>query len=138
MANYETVKDGIIVRLKALGYKLSSQIINFENASAYEYGNTFILKCLTGENVENTIVDRFDDAQEWQILIAFDRSEQNEIAQYDKTHRKKDAIIKDLDKPTNWTSFVKILKYNRWEVIETPNYYVLDIRLSIIDVYVHG
>lgn len=135
MANFETVKAGIITLLKNKGYRASSQLIDFENASANEYGNTFILKCLTGENQENTIIDRFDDLQEWQVLIAFDRSEHSDIIQYDKVHREKDAIIKYLDNPTNWTSFVKVLKYSRWEIVETSNYYVLDIRLSIIDIY---
>ena len=71
-------------------------------------------------------------------MIAFVHTEHSDIVQYDKAHREKDAIIKDLDKPANWTSFVKILKYKSWEIIETPNYYVLDIRLSIIDEYIHG
>lgn len=138
MANYQTVKDGIAGRLNAFGYIESSQVADFKNAPANEYGNRYILKCLSGENKEDTIIDRFYDAQEWQILIAFARSEQNDITQYDVAHRAKDAIIKDLDKPANWASFVKILKYKSWEVTETPNYYVLDIRLQILDQYIYG
>lgn len=138
MANYDTLKSGIAGRLNSLGYIESSQPIDFKNASANEYGNRYILKCLSGENQNNTIIDRFDDKQEWQILIAFVRSEQNDIISLDAVHRAKDLIIKDLDKPSNWESFVKILKYNKWEVIDFPNYYVLDIRLSILDIYIHG
>ena len=138
MANFDTVKSGIVGLLNALGYRESSQNVDFKNAPANEYGNTFILKPLTGENQNNTIIDRFDDEQEWQILIAFARSEQNDISNLDAAHRAKDAIIKSLDKPANWQSFVKILKYNKWSVVETPNYFIMDIRLSILDLYVHG
>ena len=138
MANYQTVKDGIAARLNALGYLESSQAADFKNAPANEYSSRYILKCLSGENQNNTIIDRFDDKQEWQIQIAFARSEQNDIIVLDAVHRAKDSIIKDLDKPANWTSFVKILKYEKWEVIEAPNYYILDIRLNILDQYIHG
>ena len=135
---YDTVKAGIAGRLNALGYVESSQSVDFKNAPVNEYGNRYILKCLSGENQNNTIIDRFDDKQEWQVLIAFIRSEQNDIISLDAVHRAKDIIIKDLDKPANWTSFVKILKYDSWEVVETNNYFVLDIRLEILDLYIHG
>lgn len=138
MANYDTVKAGIVGRLNALGYLESSQSVDFKNAPANEYGNRYILKCLSGENQNNTIIDRFDDKQEWQVQIAFTRSEQNDIISLDAVHRAKDLIIKDLDKPDNWTSFVKMLEYKSWEVIETPNYFILDIRLNILDQYIHG
>ncbi len=137
MANFDTVKAGIVTRLNGLGYLESSQSIDFKNASANEYGNRFILKCLSGENQEDTINDRFYDGQEWQILVAFVRSEQNDIVSLDAVHRAKDIIIKDLDKPANWESFVKLLKYNKWTVIEFANYYVLDIRLYILDQYIY-
>ena len=137
MANYDTIKSGIKGRLNTLGYLESSQSIDFKNASTNEYNNRYILKCLSGENQEDTIIDRFYDAQEWQILIAFERSELNDIVKYDVAHRAKDAIIKDLDKPANWASFAKMLKYKSWEIIDTPNYYVVDIRLSILDTYTY-
>src|SRR3990167_8358766 len=111
--SYDTVKSGIAGRLNALGYVESSQAVDFKNASANEYGNRYILKCLSGEN-------------------------QNNIISLDAAHRAKDIIIKDLDKPSNWTSFVKILKYDSWKVIEIDNYFVLDIRLEILDLYIHG
>ena len=138
MANYLTVKAGIVTRLNALGYSESSDITDFKNAPANEYGNTYILKCLSGENQNNTIIDRFDDEQEWQIQIAFIRSEQSEVVQYDSMQIAKDAIIKDIDKPANWEGTVKIQKYSKWSVIETPSYFILDIRLSIMDEYIHG
>lgn len=137
MANFDTVKQGIVGRLNGLGYQESSQSVDFKNASANEYGMRYILKCLSGENKEDTINDRFYDGQEWQIQIAFVRSEQNDIVSLDAVHRAKDIIIKDLDKPANWESFVKLLKYNKWTIIEFTNYYVLDIRLHILDQYIY-
>ena len=136
--NYDTVKAGIASLLNGLGYYESSQIVDFKNAPALEYGNRYILKCLSGENENDIIIDRFDDRQEWQVLIAFARSEQNDISNYDEAQRAKDNIIKIIDKPANWVSFVKMLKYKGWEIIETPNYFVVDIRLSILDLYIHG
>lgn len=138
MANYDTVRDGIVGRLHALGYVESAQSIDFKNAPVSEYSCNFILKCLSGENLNDQIIDRFDDKQEWQIQIAFTRSGQNDKEQYNATQRAKDAIIKDLDKPANWQSFVKILKYKRWEILEFNNYFVLDIRLDVLDEYNHG
>lgn len=137
MANFDTVKNGIVARLNALGYLESSQSVDFKNAPANEYSNRYILKCLSGENKEGTIVDRFYDAQEWQIQIAFIRSEQNDVVSLDALHRAKDLILLDLDDPANWTSFVKMLKYKNWAVTETPNYYILDIRLSVLDIYIY-
>ena len=136
--SYDLVKAGIAARLNALGYVESSQAIDFKDAPANEYSYRYILKCVTGENKENTIIDRFDDEQDWNIQVAFSRSENNDIVQYDALHRAKDLIIKDLDKPANWVSFVKMLKYEKWEVIETPNYFVISIRLKILDQYIHG
>ena len=138
MANYDTLKAGFASLLNALGLYESSKIVDFTNAPASEYGNRYILKCLEGENIENTIIDRFEDQQIWQILIAFDRSEHNDIIKYDEANRAKDAIIKAFDKPSNWSSFVKICKYNSWAVIDTPNYFVIDIRLLVVDEYNHG
>ena len=138
MANYETIKALIATRLKTFGYTESSQVVDFKNAPVNEYNNCYIIKALTGENQNNTILDRFDDAQEWQILIAFERSENSDIVQYDAMHRAKDAIIKDLDKPANWEGSVKLLKYNKWSITEFPNYYVLDVRLTVLDLYIHS
>jgi hypothetical protein len=138
MANYDTIKAGIAARLKALGYVESAKATDFKSAPANEFGNRYILKPLSGENLNDLIIDRFDDKQEWQIQIAFTRGEQNDIVSLDAVHRAKDAIIKSLDNPANWESFVKLMKYEKWSVVETPNYYVLDIRLSILDLYIHG
>jgi hypothetical protein len=31
----------------------------------------------------------------------------------------------------------KILKYKSWDVTETPNYYVLDVKLNVLDQYIY-
>lgn len=138
MANYDTVKAGIAGILNSLGLLESSDAVDFVNAPATEYGNRYILKALSGENQNNTIIDRFDDKQEWQILVAFSRNEQSDIIQLDAAHRQKDIILKAIDKPSNWTSFVKIMQYEKWGIIETKNYFVIDIRVSIMDLYIHN
>jgi hypothetical protein len=134
---FDIVKSGIATRLNALGYTESSQAVDFKQAPAGEYGNTYIIKSLAGENKEGTIVDRFYDEQEWQVLIAFERSSQNDIVQLDELHRAKDALIKDIDKPANWTGVAQLLKYKSWQVIEFPNYFVLDTRILILDQFIY-
>jgi len=131
--SYDTIKNGIAARLNGLGYTESSQITDFKNASVNEYGNRYILKCLSGEQTEDNIIDRLTDIQDWQILVAFARSEQNDVVNFDMALRAKDAIIKDIDKPANWSGICLILKYQKWSLIETPNYFIVDIRLSIKD-----
>jgi len=135
---FDTIKNGIVTRLQGLGYSESLEAVDFKNAPSNEYGNTFILKPLTGvmDNDESeTLIDRFYDVQEWQAQIAFNRSTQNDVINRDDLHRKKDLILKDLDNPANWSSFARILKYKSWEVAEFPNYFVLTIKLKIVDTY---
>jgi hypothetical protein len=134
---YDTVKNVIATRLNSSGITESSQAVDFKNAPSNEYANRYILKCLTGENQNNTIIDSFYDQQEWEIQVAFARSEQNDIISLDAVHRAKDIIIKDLDNPAHWENSVKMLKYKKWEVTETPNYYVLSIKLDIWDIYTY-
>jgi len=137
---YDTVKTGIANLLKGLAYQESEEAFDFTDASSNEYGNTFILNCLSGEMDEQdseTIVDRFYDIQDWQIQIAFDKSANTDIINRDDLHRKKDIILKKLDKPTNWSSFVRVLKYNAWNLQETDNYFLLTINLKIVDTYIY-
>ena len=135
--SFDTVYAGIVGRLNALGYAESSDVTDFKNASSEEYGNTFILKCVSGEMGLENKSNGFDDAQEWQVRIAFKRNDQSEVIALQETHRKKDAILADLDNPVRWESFVKMLKYKSWTVIETPNYFILDVRLHVLDTYTY-
>jgi len=137
---YDTVKVGIANLLKGLGYQESEEASNFADASSNEYGNTFILNCLSGamdEEDSETIVDQFYDVQEWQAQIAFDKSANSDVINRDDMHRKKDTILTTLDKPINWSSFVRILKYNTWNIQATENYYLLTINLKIVDTYIY-
>jgi hypothetical protein len=134
---FDTVKDGLVGLLKALGYAESKEAIDFKNASPNEYGNTFILKALSGELSKETLVNRIYDIQEWQVQIAFEKSSQDDVICGEIIHRKKDTILPYLDNPANWTSFVRTCKYKSWNVLEFPNYLVLDIRLRIVDTYTY-
>ena len=131
---YDTIKNGIATRLNGLGYKESKVPFDFENASSREYDKSFILNCMSGvldEENSETIIDRIYDFQTWDIQIAFNKSAQNDIINRDQMHRKKDAIIKDLDNPSNWSSFARILKYKSWEVTERDNYYLLTMGIEV-------
>jgi len=137
---YDTVKTGVANLLKGMSYQESKEAFDFTDASSNEYGNTFILNCLSGamdEQDSETIVDRFYDIQDWQIQIAFDKSANSDIINRDDLHRKKDTILKTLDKPINWSSFVRVLKYNTWNLQETDNYFLLTINLKIVDTYIY-
>ena len=137
---YDDVKTGIANLLKGLGYSESKEAFNFTDASSREYGKTFIINSLSGvmdDDDSETIVDRFYDIQDWQIQIAFDKSTHNDIINRDDMHRKKDTILKTLDKPINWSSFVRILKYNAWNIEETDNYFLLTVNLKIVDTYIY-
>jgi 2,3-bisphosphoglycerate-independent phosphoglycerate mutase len=134
---FDTVKAGIATRLNTLGYTESSEAIDFKNAPANEYENRYIIKCLSGEQGIENVVDRFYDNQEWQVLIAFKKSENNDIMQIDALHRLKDLLLADLDDPANWYGIAKILKYKSWTITEASNYFVLDVKLSVLDQYIY-
>jgi len=139
--SYDTVKNGIAGLLTELGYQESDEVVNFENASEHEYGNKFILTAQAGvmdEENSETIVDRFYDIQDWQIQIAFERSSNTDVINRDDLHRKRDTLLAKLDKPANWTSFVRVLKYKSWEVVEEKNYFILVVDLKVVDTYVYS
>lgn len=138
--SYDTVKDGIAGILKLQGYIESEDMNDFKNVSAQEYGNTFILNCVSGEANEpdtETMVARFFDQQLWRVQIALENSAQTSAANYDEAHRKKDILLRELDDPTNWSSYVRIQKYRNWSIEKTDNYFVLIIELKVIDTYTY-
>ena len=134
--SYDLIKNKIISRLNSLGYSEGTST-TLEALSANEYGSCFIIKPLSGEMQDETLHTKFYDEQEWQIQLPFVHSSNNDLANLSQLHRSKDAIIKDLDNPTNWANTVRIQKYKSWDVIETPNYYVLNIKIKIIDEYIY-
>jgi hypothetical protein len=138
--SFDLVKNGIVGILKTNGFIESQEISSFENASANEYGNTFILKCPAGEmdnDRSETLNKGFDDYQKWQIQVAFEKSAQSDLANYDDVHRKKDILLRELDDPANWSTYTRIQKYKSWNVQELKSYFVLTIELKIIDTYTY-
>ena len=134
MSEYDTLKNGIVARLKSLGYIESKDVFDFDDASQHTYNKEFILTCESGEMDEEqseTMVGRFYDVQQWGILIAFNKSEHNDVINRDMLHREKDAILKDIDNPTNWESFARILKYKAWDIEEKDSCYILKISLIV-------
>jgi len=138
--SYDIVKNGIALMVKGRGFSESSKPFDFENAPANELGNSFILNALSGLMGEDseTLVDRFFDYQTWEIQIAYSKNENNDLVVKDTLHRDKDDIIKYIDKPANWTGIARIVKYSSWELQDFPNYYVLVIRLDVIDTYIYS
>jgi hypothetical protein len=133
--SYTTVKDGIVALIGKAALIESQEAFDFENASAREYGNTFILVAEKGENDEDTsetLSDRIFDIQEWSLMIAFKKGAKTDITSRDEALRKKDTLIDILDKPSNNT-FTRLLKYQSWEIEELDNYYLLTMKLKVID-----
>ena len=134
--SYDTLKDGISGILKAQKYTESNQAFDFEDAGANEYENTFIIKALSGKNDEETsetLSSLIYDIQEWEIQIAFSLSALNSIVNRDEINRRRDILVKELDDPSNWTSYARIQKYIKWEIEERESYLVLKITLKVID-----
>jgi hypothetical protein len=136
--SFDTIRNGLTGLLNGLGYA-ESDSGSFVNAPAVEFGNTFILTPRAGEATTGTetISDRFYDFQTWSIQVAYDKSEQSDSINQDNVHRKKDELLKTLDKPLNWESYARIQKYKSWVISEEKSYYILNIEISIIDEYVY-
>ena len=134
---FDTVYKGIKGLLQGLGYAESTEAVDFVNASANEYENTFILKLTKGELDDKSIIKTLYDKQVWEIQIAFGKNANTDINNRNQAHRAKDALLVKLDNPINWSSFVEIIQYENWELREFPNYFVLVIQLKIIDKYTY-
>ena len=136
---YQTIKNGIIGIMQGLGYQESNEAWNMQNASANEYGNTFILKALAGEinDTSEQLADRFYDNQTWELTVAFEQSSQNESINLDVAHTAKDAILTKLDDTNSWLSFVRMMKYKTWKMEETVAYFLLTVTISVTDVYTY-
>ena len=134
--SYDTVKNGITDLIKSLGYQESNTGFDFEDASSSEYENTFIIIARSGkleEVKDETLMDRIYDEQDWEIQIAMPRAGNNEVINQDQLNRKREALINKLDNSNNWKTFVRLLKYRDWEIVERDSYILLILRLKIID-----
>ena len=137
--SHRIIKNGLIGLLNALGYSEASAIASYEGVSEQEYGNTFILKCVDGTQEDDSLVlyDRVHDKQTWQITFAFDRSSQNDIINLDVIQDKKDLILAAMDKPANWTSFARTMRYDNWKLETLDNYFLITLTLKVVDVYTY-
>lgn len=137
--SYDLVKEGITGLLRGLGFSESAQTFEFKDASSNEYGNTFIFDPRSGVLDEGdsfnseTIVDKFYDTQIWVVSFAFQRSSGRDKVTKDEMHRHRETIIKTLDNPDNYVSYVALQKYQTWEVEDFESYFVLNIALKISD-----
>lgn len=138
--SYITVYDGIKGILEGVSLSESSQGFKITNIPENEYGRVFILNEVSGEqNIEDSreIINKFHDEQTWQILIPYDNGSKQAKAAKFEIGKKRDEILAKLDNPTNWTSFVRQLKYVSWEIEELDNYNVLIITLEVNDTITH-
>ena len=135
--SFDGIKNQLVARLGVLGFAESKKAFDFTDAGASELGNTFILNRIAGEKDEgDSLVNKFDDTQAWNLMIAIAKSAHSDVVNRDKLSRKIDDVIKDLDNPTNWeniTNGAKFQEYQSWELAEEDNYFLLTIILKIKD-----
>ncbi len=137
---FTTVYNGIRDILEGLKLAEANHIYSYENAAENEFSNTFILKRLSGsidDDMSPEIINKFHDTQVWQIQVGYKKSEFADRTNRTKVNIKCDAILAKIDNPTNWTSFVRMIKYTSWELIELENYIVLSIELEVLDTITH-
>jgi len=137
---FTTVYNGIRDILQGLKLAEAQQVYSYENAAENEFGNTFILKRLSGlidDDMSNEIINKFHDTQAWQIQVGFNKEEAADPANRILIGTKGDDILAKIDNPTNWSSFVRMIKYKEWEIVELDNYVVLQINLEILDTITH-
>lgn len=134
--SYDAIKTGVTGIIEGLALAPSDAAFDFEQASTTEYGHTYILKPVAGDlsgEEADTLVDRVYDTQEWLLQVAFKRGKHLDATNLDEMHRKRDDLVKALDDPDNWTSFVRMMIVAGWEVEEFESYFVLNIVINITD-----
>jgi hypothetical protein len=137
--SYDLINNGISNLMQSLGLQ-SSKYATLDGVPSSEFGNVFLIAAKSGLNNEKsseTLSDRVYDVQTWEIQIPFQRSNENQQINYDEINRKRDLIIKTLDNPANWESYVRTQKFIDWNVEEKKSYYLLTIRLKIVDTVIY-
>lgn len=132
--SYDTIRNGLTGILKGLALQESSVITDFSEAPANEKGDRFILTAVSGEmdsESSEMMIDRFYDFQEWRVQIAFPRSTLNDLVNYNRMHRKKDALLAAIDSPSNWTSFARVVKYKSWATRSEPSLFIMTIEILV-------
>ncbi len=134
--SFDTNKNYISGRLKGLGYAEAEEPFDFSGEASGRIDHTFILAILEGNLLDDgseNLNTEFVDFQTWEISIAYKRSEHNDVINRDDMYRGIEAIIKDLDNPSNYLGTVRYMRYNSWEVEELANYFVLRIKVDVQD-----
>lgn len=137
--SYDLITNGITGLMQGLGLQ-SSKYATLDGVPSSEYGNVFLLAAKSGSNNERsseTLSDRVYDVQTWELQIPFQKSNENQQVNYDEINRKRDLIIKTLDKPGNWESYVRTQKFIDWIIEEKKSYYLLTVRLKIVDTIIY-
>ena len=131
--SFDIIKNYVKNRVEGLGYIESKMPFDFENASAREYDNHFILMPSEGSidpDGANLNISVFD-SQVWELYIAFSKSTLNDILKRDDMFRSIEAIIVDMDNPANYSGTVDLIRYDSWVVEEQENYFLLNIKFII-------
>ncbi len=131
---YKTIKS--VLQDIIEGQQLApASSVSYEEASSNEMGYTYILKPEKGEMGEEseTLCDRFYDDETWNLDVAFQKSTHSDLSQIDVMHIKRENLIKAIDNPANWQNEVRTIKYDSWEIEELPNYYILRIKIKVVD-----
>lgn len=132
---YQTIKDGLSTRLKGLGLVPSKETFDFEDASRATLDKSFI--AFKGRSdrseVNQTLSDRYRDNQVWSVMIAFKKSRNNNASQLDIAENKAEEIKKDLDNPTNTSSFCLQCQYLDATTEELEDYFLITVNLLITD-----
>lgn len=137
--SFDTIKNYVRNRLEGLGYFESKSSFDFDDAPSTEYDKAFIVMPIKGTvdpdgaNLNISIFDR----QDWTVLIAFAKSTHSDVIKRDDMLRSVEAIIKDLDNPSNYSSTVELIRYVSWDITENQNYFLLKITFDIRDQYTY-
>jgi len=133
--SFDAVKNGITGIMQAQGFKLS-QYKGINDVPASEHGNTFILNRVSGQNDEDTsetMASLVYDIQLWELMIFRQKSAENQSVNYDEIHRDIDVLIREIDDPANWSSYVRIQKYLNWKLEDKGTFYLMTMQIKIVD-----
>ena len=75
--SYDTIKETVGDLIESLDLSPADEVVDFSNVSSNQYGNTYILRPITGamETEESErLGDRVYDFQTWELKIVYDRT----------------------------------------------------------------
>lgn len=137
--SYDLINNGISNLMNKIGFQ-ESIYASIDNVPSSEYGNTFLIARLSGQNesgISETISSLIYDEQIWEVQIAYQKSSENQSINFDIINRNVDLMIKTLDAPANWESYARVQKYLNWKIEEKKSYYLLTMQLKVEDTIVY-